>query len=218
VFEGYDVTVPRELSIKPVFVHISKNAGTSIGRAAGDAITEAGHRTAASWVAEHGRSAPIFAVVRNPFDRVLSEYCFRRRRYESGETNPHLASLEKSFDAWVRSTLRDGEFRSRAFFDANGVAYDRRNMVGDTLIWFLPQTRWICGDGGESLVDEILRYETLEADWERFSQKFGIDGALAHHNRSRGDRDYRAFYSAASRELVREYYREDLEAFGYAFE
>lgn len=199
---------------KPVFIHISKNAGTSIIRSAGDTITSAGHQTADRWIARHGREQPLFAVIRNPFDRVLSEYSYRRGRYEGGEANPHLANLDRPFDAWVRSTFRDGEYRTRSFFDDSGVSFNEFNMVDDCLIWFQPQTRWI-GDGGVRLVDELLRFEHLDDDWRAFCLRHGIDRRLGHANFSQRDRDYRAYYTDESREIVWEYYRVDFEAFGY---
>ncbi len=204
--------------MKPVFIHISKNAGSSIIRTAGDAIIVAGHCTAARWIADNGRPGPLFAVVRNPFDRVVSDYFFRRRRVESGDRNPHLANLGKSFDEWVVATYRHGEFRSRAFFESRAIPYIEGNMVGDTLIWFLPQVRWIGGARGEILVDELLRYERLESDWRRFAAKHGIDARLTHDNASPRELDYRHYYSSRSRDVVRSYYREDLETFGYTFD
>lgn len=204
--------------MKPVFVHISKNAGTSIRNTAGTSIKVAGHRTAESWVAEYGRSVPLFAVHRNPFDRVVSEYFYRRRRFLGGENNPHLSNLGKPFEDWVITTFHDGEYRTKAFFEASGVPYNSYNMIGDCLIWFLPQTRWISSEDGEVLVDEILRYETLEDDWNRFARKYGIGARLTHHNASRRERDYRSYYSSRSREIVQEYFRADLETFAYTFQ
>ena len=61
-------------AMKPVFIHVSKNGGTSIVESAGDQIVNAGHRTASSWLAEHGDDALLFAVVRHPYERVASEY------------------------------------------------------------------------------------------------------------------------------------------------
>lgn len=204
--------------MQPVFIHISKNAGTSVRRAAGTSIRVAGHRTAASWVAEHGGQDLLFAVHRNPFDRVVSEYFYRRGRYLAGEMNPHLANLGKSFDDWVVSTYNDGEFRIREFFELHGVPYNAHNMIGDCLIWFLPQTRWLTDGSGEFLVEETLRYETLEQDWRRFARRHGINEQLVRQNTSNRKRDYRVYYRPRSREVVREYFRSDFEAFGYAFD
>ncbi len=204
--------------MKPVFVHISKNAGTSITNTAGALISSAGHRTAENWVAENGSSAPLFAVVRNPFDRVVSEYLYRRNRFLGGEKNPHLSNLGKSFDEWVVSTYRDGEYRSRRFLEAHEVPYNGFNMINDCLIWFLPQTLWITDKDGKVLADDILRYETLVDDWDRFSKKFGINRVLAQHNVSKRRRDYRPYYSPGSRQIVQEYFRVDFEAFDYTFD
>lgn len=90
--------------MKPVFIHISKNAGTSMVRSVGEYIFHPGQHTAASWVAVHGQLAPMFAVIRNPYDRVVSEYCFRKQRYDRGDQTGHLANLDKSFEQWTLST------------------------------------------------------------------------------------------------------------------
>ncbi len=202
--------------MKPVFVHISKNAGTSIRNTAGAAIRVAGHRTAASWVSEYGRNDLLFAVYRNPFDRVVSEYFYRRARFLAGEKNPHLANLDKSFEDWVISTYREGEYRTRRFFENHLVPYNGFNMIGDCLIWFLPQMLWLADENGECPVKEMLCYERLEDDWRRFARKYGINERLVRHNDSNRERNYRVYYSKRSRAIIREYFRADFEAFGYA--
>jgi hypothetical protein len=117
----------------------------------------------------------------------------------------------------VISTCHAGKYNNRLFFETRGVPFNGFNMIGDCLIWFLPQTLWITDENEDILVDEMLRYETLEDDWRRFSKKFGIDSALVQHNVSKRRRDYRSYYSSRSREVVYEYFREDFEAFDYTF-
>jgi len=207
----------KKRTAKPVFIHISKNAGTSIVKSAGKAIVVAGHRTAASWLAEQGDGAALFAVVRNPFDRVVSEYFYRKRRYEAGEKNPHLANLTKSFEDWVVATFRDGEFRTKAFFNETGVRYNADNLVGETLIWFLPQVRWVDSSAGERLVQHLLRYETLNEDWARFASAHQLHGGLTFRNSSNREQDFRPYYSPRTRALVDAYFHEDLAAFDYSF-
>ena len=159
----------------------------------------------------------MFAVVRNPFDRVVSEYLYRKRRYEAGEKNPHLANLDKTFEEWVIATFRESEFRTHEFFERTGIFYNSHNMIDGTLIWFIPQTRWLGGDGGEILVDDILRYENLKEDWNRFLKKYQIMGGLQHHNASPRVPQFQAYYTDQACDLISEYYREDLVAFGYQF-
>lgn len=203
--------------VKPVFIHISKNAGTSIIASAGDNIIVAGHQPAARWVGRHGCASPLFAVIRNPYDRVYSEYCYRRRRYESGENNPHLSNLDQPFGNWVVATYRDGVFRTQAFFEESGVTYGRQNMINGTLIWFISQTRWLSDDTGQILADDLLRHEHLKSDWSRFSKRHGFECALQHLNASSGSSDSKEKYSKQTRDLIFDYYRDDFDAYGYSY-
>ena len=201
--------------VRPVFVHISKNAGTSIVATAGERIVNAGHRTAARWVAQHGTAQPLFAVLRHPYDRVLSEYHYRQRRWRSGESNPHLANLHLPFDEWVATTFEDGAYRTRSFFERTGVPYNDFNMVGDQLIWFIPQVEWVTDAHGGLLVDDLLRFEHLADDWSAFGAKYGIDGVLRHANQSPRPVGAEQMMSRQSRELIHQHYRVDFERFGY---
>ena len=91
-------------------------------------------------------------------------------------------------------------------------------MVGESLRWFLPQCDWVAVENRVLLVDELLRYETLEEDWNEFSARFGLNAELAHRNVSREERDYRSYYSSRWYDVVCEYYKDDLDAFGYSFD
>lgn len=202
---------------RPVFLHISKNAGTSLAEAAGEFIVNAGHRTAARWVAEHGAGGTLFAVVRNPFDRVVSEYHFRRRRFESGEANPHLANLHLPFKQWVIDTYRHGDYSTRGFFERTGVPFNECNMIDGTLLWFLPQVAWLAAADGTLLAGELLRFENLAADWNEFAARHRIPGRLERRNASPRGANHRGYYDAETRGLIGEYYQADLAALGYDF-
>lgn len=202
---------------KPVFIHVSKNAGNSIIQSAGTQIINAGHRTAVSWLAEHGSKNPLFAVIRNPYDRVVSEYFYRKQRFEHGENNAHLANLNKSFDEWVLATFGEGELCTRDYFDSHGITYNRQNMIGDTLIWFISQTSWLGLENNELLVEHVLRFENLEFDWAVFRKNYGLVGDIKHHNASPRNRDYRDYYSDKTREKISAYYADDFDVFGYTF-
>lgn len=141
-----------------------------------------------------------------------------RARSLSGEENTHLANLGKTFDDRVVSTYVHGEFRSREFFERHGVPYNAHNMIGDRLIWFLPQTLWLSDGDGACLVEETLRDETLAQDWKRFAERHGINEPLVRQNVSNREKDYRACYTGRSRDVVEGYFKSDLEAFGYTFD
>ncbi|MEO0493042.1 MAG: sulfotransferase family 2 domain-containing protein [Actinomycetota bacterium] len=202
--------------MRPVFVHVSKNGGTSIVGSAGDQIVNAGHRTASSWVAEHGDDAPLFAVVRHPYDRVASEYAYRRRRLLGCEQNPHLDGAAEPFEDWVVATFVEGRFRTAAFFEHTGQPFNSFNMVDGNLIWFVPQTRWLGDADGHRLVEEVVRFERLDADWADFCERHAIDAPLHHANASPGSADVRAAIDDRVKAIIHDHYRSDFEAFGYA--
>ena len=203
-------------AMKPVFIHVSKNGGTSIVESAGDQIVNAGHRTASSWLAEHGDDALLFAVVRHPYERVASEYAYRRHRLLGGEQNPHLNDAAESLPDWVVATLAEGRYRTSEFFERTGEPFNTSNMVDGNLIWFVPQTRWLGDDDGHLLVDEILRFERIDADWARFCERHGIDAPLRHRNASPGSVAARDGLGNRVKQIIHDHYRSDFEAFDFA--
>ncbi|MEM1182087.1 MAG: hypothetical protein AAGM22_27310, partial [Acidobacteriota bacterium] len=147
----------------------------------------------------------------------VSEYFYRKRRFDAGDRNAHLSNLSKPFEEWVVSTFRDGEMRTRDFFADAGVAFGERNMVDGQLIWFVPQVEWL-GDGqGRLLVHDLLRFENLRWDWASWARKHALPATLSRRNASKRRRDYRSYYSPETREIVADHYAADLEAFGYLF-
>ena len=79
------------------------------------------------------------------------------------------------------------------------------------------QKDFIYSDSGEKLVDFVARFETLDEDFDIICKKIGIKSLkLPHLNVS--DRDhYRKYYTQETQELVQEFYKEDIELFGYSF-
>lgn len=199
----------------PVFIHINKTAGSSVVRAAGDRIVDAGHRTASMWVAQHGRPTSMFSVVRHPYDRVRSEYNYRRRRYLAGEDNPHLANLHLDVDEWVEATFERDEFRTQEFFERSGVPFNSANAVDGVLIWFLPQFVWLTDSTGSILPDDVLRFERLADEWLTWSRVHGIEGGLPHVNRSSDTPGAAGRLGRRAREIVARHHRADFEVFGY---
>ncbi len=187
--------------------------------AAGDHIENAGHCTAHRWIELHGARSSLFAVIRNPYDRVVSEYFFRRRRYDQGERNPHLDNLSLSFNEWVIDTYVNGSYCTLQFFEGTDIPYNSTNMINGRLIWFIPQTEWIHHPTtGLVLTEHILRFENLSADWRSFANQFkGMPRSLAFINQSRNDNNYRKHYSSESKEVIERLFQSDLEAFNYSF-
>lgn len=76
--------------------------------------------------------------------------------------------------------------------------------------------------GDKIAVDRVLRYETLADDFAGAMATLGVSEppALPHaKGRSRPEEaDYRAYYTAMTRDIVAGWYAREIEAFGYRFD
>jgi len=172
------------------FVHIPKTGGTSIrqGRQSGPA---AFYRPLARW-----ETLPSFAVIRDPFARIAS--CWRDFRFLRRAT-----TLDLSTFCMVLPTPRE------AHYDARWQAAIRNPTTIEHHA--APQQHPI---HGLDWADSLLRYETLDQDWDAFCRLHLLAGVPLPRRRSthgfaRGE------WSEQAIAHVREVYAEDFERLGY---
>lgn len=190
-----------------IFIHIPKNAGTSINHALYGRFM--GHLTLdeiCTWAPGTARRLPKVAVVRNPWDRALSAYRFalnaRERRTGDG---PAIASrpeyLGPDFDSFERFVT--------SWLDGRSVA--REDPV------FRPQSMFVTSRRPERRVDFVARMDKLSELEAYLTERLGREVSFGHSNRTGTPGDYRSAYSPETREIVARVYAEDIEAFGYSF-
>lgn len=212
-----------------LFVHIPKVAGQSMERVILDAVglswdrrgellmrpnTDPGrgpprlaHLTAGeyrslAYVGEREWAAMYkFAFVRNPWDRLVSEFNFR---------------------TFARAT----SFREFVLERFPTAADDDYATGEDHYRHVLPQSQFIHAENGRCLVDFVGRFERLEADFAIACRRVGLaDHGLQHTNRARmaanaprrAHRHYTDYYDADTREFVAGYYAADIANFDYRF-
>jgi hypothetical protein len=137
-----------------------------------------------------------FAIVRNPWDRLVSSFVkkdgdlLRQARAAGVE----LEGL--SFDDYVLAT---GELRHAHL---------------------QPQWEYLLDDEGNCLVDFVGRFETLTDSFGEVCRRLGVHRQLPHAKRSRRREfsDYRRYYSDATRSVVAQRYARDIALFGYEFQ
>lgn len=178
-----------------MFIHINKTGGTSIVKAL-DLPGE--HRTALEKIQELGRkrwdNCFSFAVIRNPWDKVVSHYAYRVQTNQTG-----LGAKDLEFKDWVRAAYRD---RDPAY-------YDRPKM-------FQSQTDWCVDETGAIVVNHFCRFENLNADFAEVCQKIGKNVELPHLKSSKRG-NYREYYDDQTRDIIAERFAKDLENFKYEF-
>ncbi|HZZ56263.1 MAG TPA: sulfotransferase family 2 domain-containing protein [Opitutaceae bacterium] len=194
-----------------IFVHIPKTAGNSVNRVFG--ISWQDHKDLARYAAEEPQAFSSyfkFAIVRNPWDRLLSDY-----NYQCRKSRPECSKLFLRKDNGEKRSFR--EWLECAFSQPD--RYGCREWGGDVspgIHRWSPQVDWL-KVGGTIAVDEVLRLEELHEGLPRVWNRLGIRGRLPHRNR-RFHWPYSWYYDDASRKMVADFYAEDIERFGYCFE
>ncbi|MDC0529209.1 sulfotransferase family protein [Gammaproteobacteria bacterium] len=134
---------------------------------------------------------PVVAVVRNPYDRLVSMYFFAKK-YKLGK----LYNIDLST------------------FDRFAIGFYEHSDDEDFFHAF-PQVKFI----GEEDVS-ILRFENLQNDLEQFIQENSMDKIDVKQLKklnSTEHRDYTEYYSRLSKSIVKNMWREDLDKFSYSF-
>lgn len=198
---------------KFIFVHINKCAGQSIRRALPRGTR--GHNTIQHYFElceRQGRDPASyfkFTFVRNPWDKIVSFYHYHRRR--DWELFPWPADDAPDFNAFVqRMFVDDDGALAYEIFKARSGDSTHRLRLSNSL-------DWVSSPDGKVLVDFIGRVENLQADFDQVCDRIGIRRRqLPHVNRS-SHTPYWEYYDDASREIVADRFRRDLEYFGYRF-
>ena len=228
--------MPVSVEYKVIFVHIPKNAGSSIEEALAIKASEASlyskaytgrfiyamqhlplRELKAAVTAAQWESFAKVAVVRNPWDRLVSDWYWRRKGgLALGELAfPAFAQLAcemvgggKGWDRRIDSRRFKEEYlghfqRQVAYTGHDAAGHDGRGG----------------GSGGSGV--RILRFESLSRDWDRFAaEALGRTLPLPYTNDSgrTAGRHYSEEYDDALAAVVGRAYAADAEAFGYSFE
>lgn len=207
-----------------IFIHIPRAAGASIVNYAkkyspsfSDNMKEWGsdnqfvtlrHRSP-KWILGTNKidrqwwnTAVEFAVVRNPWDRLVSLYEYLRSFRLERSFRKSNQCLE-SFQSFVEKVTSNSSF-VKPLGKSNVRDFSQAN----------PQVEWLrCG------VDKILRFENLEQEWKEFCLMVGFPIApLSHKHKTKNRSDYRIYYKTDDMvQKVRHFYWEDIKQFGYDF-
>jgi hypothetical protein len=132
-----------------------------------------------------------FSIVRNPWDRAISQFAY----------------MDKRDDLRVFVGMKKGD----SFKKYVELIAKKRHVQWE------PQVSFVRNSTGESLVDHIGRYESFSDSVFHVLRAIGIKADKIPH-RNKGQRGaYQDYYDAESREMIGAMYAADIEAFGYCF-
>lgn len=206
-------------SLQLIFIHVPRTGGTTIESLFGQPMCDTSPADAI--IQKIGvnkyKSYFKFAVVRNPFDRLVSSYWF------------HELQQKYSVDDIIHNRTNAITNPSKTFSEYVNAIYNHFSMTNR-----LPDraTQWLQAGGafasspaimslyqpGDLVVDEILRYETFNSDIKNLLTKYGIEyGEIPCLNASTRA-NYQSYYNADLISKVSTAYADDLKFFNYKYE
>jgi hypothetical protein len=211
---------------KLIHIHIPKTAGTAIETY----FNEIGDMkwSPESWVGQankHGRWYEFqhlslqelrilandafdgymsFAVVRNPYTRMISDYLWRRwiqHQYPNSATR-----FFDSFETFLNAIPKN--INTNLWSHVLGADKKKANFV----IHIRPQYQYVSDSDGNCLVDEILKFERLHLDMAQLLKRYGLS---TNRIKSPQIKDLKEYYNRARLDLVNEIYAKDFAYYSY---
>ena len=201
---------------KVVFIHIPKNAGSSVKAFFENKEFPFKHKTIEQIKTENPKaynSYRKFTIVRNPYDRMVSWYFYLKRsmegehirgdfRWRSGEYLP------SSFSEWVKEPLKEyyprwklSDVRDDIHTDIEFVGGGRENgipLLSSQYLW-LDETV------------KVLKYEKLKEELNKFFNK-EIDIPKSNESKRK---NYKNYYNRECLDIVYDRYKEDFKKYNY---
>lgn len=194
---------------KLTFIHVGKNAGTSIS-----SYLRQNHTVEETGMQHDGwDQLPIewrdnvFAVIRNPYDRMISFYFFimaaiQKKCRPRALREVQLSKLQEGFEQFI--IKHQNTSWQKNSHSPLGVLWSNRS-----------QLRQLPDDLGKI---NLIRYENLKNELDTlFVRKQLSCPDIPFLNRSRENRNYRNFYTEETKDIVRQYYQNELDKFNYQF-
>jgi chondroitin 4-sulfotransferase 11 len=196
-----------------LFVHIPKTAGNSIMRAFG--IGWENHMDLSRYRETLGPEILAgcfkFAIVRNPWDRILSEYNFQRKKKQRADTVRLFLTkpdgTTRTFREWVEHALAHPEEHQPKQWGGKTSPFIHR---------LSPQIDWVTLDDSIG-VDFVGRMESLQKDIDTVCQRLDLPRKRLSRVNWKLHWHYSRYYDDTTRKLVGDYYERDIDSFGYRF-
>ena len=135
----------------------------------------------------------VFAFVRNPWDRMVSQWNYMNSFANSGRYLEYKKYCTKMLES----------------IDTFSQFLESKYVVGPCLGWVQHQN--------SVAVDYVGKMETMQQDFDIICDKTGIPKQQLPHKNKTNHKHYTEYYDHETRKIVAERYAKDIELFGYEF-
>ena len=203
---------------KFIFIHIPKTGGSSIEKALG--LKGFQHDTHAFYSDEKYGQYFKFTVVRNPWDKVVSDYEWMINNYIflNGFAVPCPKVKEvfvgRGFNFFVKALLEYDyldlvnekpelvNYRSEKWFHMHFASHRQRQLD------FLQPIEKI---------NFIAKFENLQSDFDKICGMINLPKQILPHKNKTRRKQYKDYYDEESYNLVKKFYEKDIDYFSYTF-
>ena len=188
---------------KCIFIHPNKCGGTSIEfHFAKKRRGIVDHSSLVSWQQDHPEEYKQyfkFGYVRNPWDRLVSDYHYSIQRKRGEGSNRGVSEGEQMAKRSFADNMKDKNTR-----------LNKRNKP-------VMSKRWFLDEDGKLGLDYVGRFENFNEDFKYICTQIGAEVMLPPHIKKSNHRPYWEYYDDESREIVARKFHKDIEHFGYEF-
>ena len=132
-----------------------------------------------------------FAIVRNPWDKAVSQYAYMKHREDLRDfVGMKEGDCFKTYLSLIQKTEH---------------------------VQWAPQYPFIYDTGGEQMVDFVGRFEKFNDEVRVILKELGIWKWKIPHTNKSARKHYSEYYDDESKEIVGEMYQKDVELLGYLF-
>jgi|TARA_R100000149_G_scaffold63891_1_gene35370 hypothetical protein len=222
-----------------IFFHLAKNAGKSICKALqidkehhpphlnqtvllGDDIKD-------SYSKQKWDELNKFTVVRNPWDRMVSLYHFRKKQNDllirlqhKGLWEPKNGDSSQEgwlFKKWLLDPEIAGVQNHNVFFDYKQYIKNQPKTKGffKTTTEYINQLDLITDINGVLHVDYIIRYENLIEEFESMFKYLNLDPPELPSLNTSSHKKYQEYYDEESKNFIYKLFKKDINYFEYEF-
>ena len=146
-----------------------------------------------------------FCIIRNPWDRMVSTYFFRKNNKE--KCFGPVKQWDLDFNNWIKY-IYSNEYKQ--------LNLKHQGTLDNIKYHFGSSLRWVIDENNNILADKIIMLENLDKELINIFSPYGYSKSITKNN-STNHKNYREYYNEESIKLVRENFKEDIEYFKYVF-